>query len=80
VLREVLAGALRHTLLGLAFGVPATLLAARALSGLLYGVSAWDARAIVLAAVVLLGSAAAAALAPARRAAAIDPARALRSE
>jgi ABC-type lipoprotein release transport system permease subunit len=34
----------------------------------------------VLAGVVLLGSAAAAALAPARRAAAIDPARALRSE
>jgi ABC-type antimicrobial peptide transport system permease subunit len=80
VQRDVLLGALRQTLLGLGLGVPATLLAARALSGVLYGVSAWDPRAMLLAGLVLVGSAAAAALMPARRAAGVDPARALRSQ
>jgi hypothetical protein len=80
VLREVLLGALRQALLGLALGVPATLVAVRALRGFLCCVSAWDPLALGLSAAVLLVGAAAAALGPARRAAAIEPARALRSE
>jgi ABC-type antimicrobial peptide transport system permease subunit len=55
-------------------------LAAGTLASLLFGVTSRDPLVFAQAALVLLLSAAVAALIPARRAASIDPARALRSD
>jgi predicted permease len=65
---------------GIAIGMALALMLTRFLSGMLYGVTATDARTyiavpLVLGAVVVLAS-----LMPARRAAGVDPMRALRSE
>jgi ABC-type antimicrobial peptide transport system permease subunit len=68
------------TLAGLAIGAPLTLLAARALRSMLYGLSATDPAMLGLAVLILLAVAAAAGLVPAVRAAHIDPLAALRSE
>jgi ABC-type antimicrobial peptide transport system permease subunit len=57
-----------------------TTLAARSLTSLLYGISALDAVTLGLASLVLIAIAFAACALPARRAARIDPMRALRSE
>lgn len=65
---------------GLACGVPAAWLAARALGGLLYGVAPTDAASFTVACAGLLLVAAAAAYLPARRATKVDPLVALRSE
>ena len=76
----VVRGALRLTLAGLALGAAGSLAFARVLRGLLYGVAPWDPLSY-LAAVLVLGTVATlAAWIPARRAAAVDPAVALRSE
>jgi ABC-type antimicrobial peptide transport system permease subunit len=76
--------ALTIVLAGLAIGVPAAWaaarLAARQLSSLLYQVTATDPATIAIAIGVLVVVAMAAASLPARRAARIDPAVALRSE
>ena len=79
---------LRETLLlvalGVAIGTPAALTAARLaasqISGLLFGLSANDARTIALAALVLVGVAMLAGYLPARHAAKVDPMEALRHE
>ena len=79
---------LRETLLlvalGVAIGIPAALTAARLaasqISGLLFGLSATDARTIALAALVLAGVAMLAGYLPARHAAKVDPMEALRHE
>jgi len=79
---------LRETLLlvalGVAIGTPAALTAARLaasqISGLLFGLSATDARTIALAALVLAGVAMLAGYLPARHAAKVDPMEALRHE
>jgi putative ABC transport system permease protein len=65
---------------GLASGLVLTLVLARSMTALLYGVSAWNLRIYAAAAVVLTVSAFAAAWFPARRAAKVDPASALRHE
>ena len=57
-----------------------SLAAARATASLLYGVSPYDARALVASAAILAGAAMASAALPARRAARADPADTLRSE
>jgi putative ABC transport system permease protein len=57
-----------------------TVMAARSLASLLYGISALDPVTLGAASMALIAIALAACVLPARRAAAIDPMRALRSE
>jgi predicted permease len=64
--------------LGLVVGVPAALIAARLMASQLYGVGAYDPWALVGATVVLAICATFAGFIPARRAASIEPMRALR--
>lgn len=66
--------------IGLALGIPAALLAGRLMVSQLYGVGAYDPWALAGATLVLALCAAVAGLVPARRAASIDPMRALRTE
>ena len=77
---RVLAGGLRLVLGGLAVGVPLSLVVARAMAGLLVRTSPADPLALGGGVVLLLAVAALAAWLPARRAAAVDPMTALRSE
>ena len=65
---------------GMAIGVPVALAAGRAIASQLFGVTAFDVKALVLAIAALTASALLAATLPARRAASIDPLRALRTE
>jgi ABC-type lipoprotein release transport system permease subunit len=87
VVTNVLRGALAQTGLGLLFGlpaavfaVPAALAAAGPTASQLYGIDPRNPVILGVAALVLVASAALAAIVPARRAAAVDPTRALRSE
>ena len=80
VLKTVLRGALIQLGAGLLIGVPAALAAGRLLQAMLYGVSGQDPWLLTLAVAVLAVCAVAAGLIPARRAAALDPVRALRIE
>lgn len=64
---------------GLAAGLTVTYLTAESLSKILYGISARDAVSFTVAPLVIAVVAAAACLVPARRAARVDPVRALRS-
>jgi putative ABC transport system permease protein len=79
---EVLGMVLRHGLsvvaVGLIVGGAFSIVAARAISAALYGVSAADPAAWATAITVLLASGALANYIPARRAARVDPAIALR--
>jgi ABC-type antimicrobial peptide transport system permease subunit len=72
--------ALRMALAGVAIGLLGTMLAARSLASLLYGISALDPLTLGSASMALIAVALAACALPARNAAKIDPARALRSE
>jgi predicted permease len=76
VLREVLALAA----CGCALGVAGSLLAARLIKSILFGVSATDPVILAAAAFSLVGVALVAGFVPARRAAGVDPAVALRAE
>jgi putative ABC transport system permease protein len=76
VLREAMAMAA----IGLSIGAPAALVAGRLAGSLLFGVRAGDPRLPAAAALLLIGVMLLAAYVPARRAARIDPAIALRSE
>jgi predicted lysophospholipase L1 biosynthesis ABC-type transport system permease subunit len=76
VLREGLA----TTVMGLALGIAAAAVAARAMTGLLFGITPLDALSFTASALVLVLAACAACVIPARRAAAVDPAVALRAE
>jgi putative ABC transport system permease protein len=80
ILGLVMGQSVRLVLAGLGLGIGAALVLGRSLSGFLYGVSAAD--PLTLAAVVglLLGTALLAGYLPGRRAAATDPARALRAD
>ena len=77
VVRLVAAQTAGVALPGTALGLAGAWAAGRALSSLLYGVGPHDPLSLVLAALVLLAIAAAAGALPARRAAGIDPTRAL---
>jgi ABC-type antimicrobial peptide transport system permease subunit len=68
------------TLLGLALGLPAALNAAKAMKGLLFGVSAVDGWMLATAAIAVATVAMAASYVAAWRAAKIDPIEALRCE
>lgn len=72
--------AIALTAAGLGLGLALAMAAARWLSTLLFGVTAADPVALVGTCVLLAAAAVAASYAPARRAARVDPAMALRSE
>jgi predicted permease len=80
VLRMVLVESLSVAALGLAVGIPAALAAARTLSSMLYGLSPNDPLTMLLALSGITAVTLAAVSLPARRAASIDPMRALRME
>jgi ABC-type antimicrobial peptide transport system permease subunit len=65
---------------GVALGIAGAIVAALAMRPLLFGVTPYDVPTYIGVCAVLLGVAAAATLLPARRAASIEPMRALRSE
>jgi hypothetical protein len=66
--------------LGLAAGIPLTLLAVRPLKSMLYGITPFDPASLALAIAALAVVSGCAALAPARRAASVEPMEALRTE
>ena len=76
----VMRAALGVVLLGIAIGLPLALAAARGMGRLLYGIGPLDLVSHGAAALVLIAIAALAAWLPARRAARLDPTRALRAE
>ena len=80
VVRLILGQALRPVALGAAVGVVAALGAGRVLSSQLFGVSPTDPLTIAAVVATLIGVASVASAVPARRAAAVDPTRALQSE
>lgn len=80
VLKLVLAGAFLQVVIGLAIGIPATILGGRAMANQLFGIKPYDPVVLMLTTLVLLGAAFVAAVVPARRAASTEPMHALRTE
>jgi putative ABC transport system permease protein len=80
VLRLMLLDGLRPALVGLAFGIAASIAITRLIRSVLYGTSPLDPTVFILAILTLLLASTAACLVPAWRAARIDPMRALRAE
>ena len=80
VVRMVVASGLTHALIGSALGLLAALVATRTLNTVLYDVSAADPAMLTLATLTLLSVALVACWLPARRAAGVDPAIALRND
>jgi predicted permease len=80
IIRTFIVGPLVQALIGLSVGVPLALLAGRSMASQLYGTSGQSPAIYLVAIAVLTGSAAIAAAIPARRAASVDPTRALRGE
>jgi len=80
VLGEVLKQGLRLAAWGVGVGIVLAALAGRAIAGLLYGISPVDPAAYGAAAALLIAVALASAYVPARRAARVDPMRALRCD
>jgi putative ABC transport system permease protein len=80
VISMILRGAFWQVGVGLALGIPAAVGAGWAMTTQLFGVKFWDPVMLSLAVVLLALSALTAALIPARRAASLDPMRALRTE
>ncbi|MBT9332263.1 ABC transporter permease [Paracidobacterium acidisoli] len=80
VLQLVLRSAFLQVAIGLAIGIPTTILAGHFMSSLLYGIKIWDPSILAITALVLAAAAFVAAVVPARRAASIEPMRALRTD
>jgi len=80
VLRLVLNHGLKLTLIGAAIGLIGAYLATRAITSVLYGVSATDPLTFISVSVLLIGVALFACYVPARRATKVDPLIALRNE
>jgi putative ABC transport system permease protein len=78
VLRVIVGQALTLTAVGLGVGIAAALALGRVIQGQLFGVRLLDPLTLGAVVVVLVGSACAASLLPARRAASVDPAAVLR--
>jgi hypothetical protein len=80
VVRMILGQAMRPVALGTLVGVGGALAASRVLSGQLFGVTRTDPLTMAAVVATLIGVALVASVVPARRAAAVDPTRALQSE
>jgi len=80
VLKLVLRGAFLDVGIGLGIGIPATMFAGRIMATQLFGVTPYDPGILLGTTAVLSLAALVAALVPARRAASLDPLRALRME
>jgi predicted permease len=80
VLKLVLRGAFLQVGIGLAIGIPATILGGRAMATQLFGVKPYDPNILFLTTVLLSFAAFIAAIVPAHRAATLQPMRALRTE
>ena len=80
VVAMVMRGAMIQTLLGLAIGVPVALVCVRFVKAQLYEITSADASVMAAAILTLAVAAWVAGMIPARRAASIDPMRALRVE
>jgi ABC-type antimicrobial peptide transport system permease subunit len=78
VIAMVMRGAMIQTALGLAIGIPASLLCVRFVESQLFDMKGMDTNVLLTAIVTLAIAASLAGAIPARRAASIDPARALR--
>jgi putative ABC transport system permease protein len=78
VLRMVLATSARLALIGVAIGLPLTLVATRGLGSLLFAVSSSDPATLAVVAIGLAAAAVAASYLPARRASQVEPVDALR--
>jgi len=80
VVQMVLRGALTQIAIGMAIGIPAALICAKLLSAQLFQVGPWDPTPLILAVVLLVVCSLVAAIVPARRAASLEPMKALRIE
>jgi ABC-type antimicrobial peptide transport system permease subunit len=80
VVRLVMRQGMQLVVIGTVIGIAGALLAARLLRGVLYGTSTIDVVAFTTVPLVLLSVAMLAIWIPARRAASVDPMKALRSE
>ncbi len=80
VLRLVLRTAFVQVGIGLLIGIPATILGGRAMASQLFGVKPYDPAILLITTLVLAAAALFAAFVPARRAASVEPMRALRTE
>ena len=76
----VLKGAFRQVAIGLAIGIPLALLGGKLIASQLFEVKGYDPFALGLAVFLLAACALIAGLIPARRAAAVEPMQALRTE
>ena len=80
ILKLVLRGALLQMGIALAIGIPVTIAAGHAMATQLFGIKPYDPRILLVASAALAFTALLAAVVPARRAATLDPIRALRME
>lgn len=80
IIRTIAWGPLMETVAGLLIGIPLALLAGRGITAQLYGVGGQDPLVIGAAVGVLIVTAVVASTIPARRAASVDPAQALRGQ
>ena len=80
VIRLVLRGAFLQVAIGLAIGIPAAIGCGRLISSQLYLVKSWDPVVLLGSIVALACCALIASIIPARKAASIDPVKALRIE
>ncbi len=80
VVAMVMRGAFVQILIGLVIGIPASIACARLIASQLYEVNGWDPVVLCGSVAVLALCALVASLVPARRAATINPVRALRAE